>query len=178
VRVRRAAPGVVGPPGDRLMRAGGGDGTWHGPGRGASGPGRRTRQVLVRTRLVGICGTDVAVVGGGVPVRLPAVMGHEMVGEVVHAPEDIGSPARVTAWVVDPSLACGACDPCRRDLKHLCVNGGLMGRDRDGCFADPPGRAGRCPARGASRVDATRRGVRPGALHLRPCPAPARCRPA
>jgi 2-desacetyl-2-hydroxyethyl bacteriochlorophyllide A dehydrogenase len=92
-------------------------------------------QVLVRTRLVGICGTDVAVVGGGVPVRLPRVMGHEMVGEVVHAPEDSGvrTGDRV---VVDPSLACGACDPCRRDLKHLCVNGGLMGRDRDGCFAD------------------------------------------
>ena len=72
-------------------------------------------QVLVRTRLVGICGTDVAVVGGGVPVRLPRVMGHEMVGEVVHAPEDSGvrTGDRV---VVDPSLACGACDPCRRDL--------------------------------------------------------------
>jgi 2-desacetyl-2-hydroxyethyl bacteriochlorophyllide A dehydrogenase len=92
-------------------------------------------QVLVRTRLAGICGTDVAVVGGAVPVRLPRVMGHEMVGDVVDAPPGSGlcTGDRV---VVDPSLSCGSCDPCRRGLPHLCARGGLMGRDRDGCFVE------------------------------------------
>jgi 2-desacetyl-2-hydroxyethyl bacteriochlorophyllide A dehydrogenase len=38
--------------------------------------------------------------------------------------------------MIDPATACGYCDLCRRDRRHLCVNGGLLGRDSDGVFSE------------------------------------------
>jgi L-iditol 2-dehydrogenase len=89
---------------------------------------------LVRVTTAGICGTDLKVLGGQVAALRPVVLGHEVMGRVeVSAPGSaIPAGARV---VIDPSVHCGRCDVCLRDLPHLCRNGGLMGRDFDGGFA-------------------------------------------
>ena len=42
----------------------------------------RGKKALIRVRNVGICGTDVKIVSGGIPVDYPRVLGHEMVGVV------------------------------------------------------------------------------------------------
>jgi len=91
--------------------------------------------ILVRSRTVGICGTDVKVLTGAIPVDYPLIMGHEMVGEVVDAPPgSFVSPGdRV---LVDPASSCGWCDLCRRGRGHLCRNAGLMGREVAGVFAE------------------------------------------
>jgi len=89
----------------------------------------------VKVREVGICGTDLKILKGDVPVAYPRVLGHEMVGEVVEAPEG-ATFAPGDRVLVDPSVACGLCARCRRDDAHLCDRGGLMGRDRDGLFAE------------------------------------------
>ncbi len=92
-------------------------------------------EVVVRTRTVGICGTDVKVFKGAIPVAYPRVLGHEMIGEVVEAPP--GAPVAVGQRVlVDPASSCGWCHLCRRGRGHLCINAGLMGRDVDGVFAE------------------------------------------
>jgi threonine dehydrogenase-like Zn-dependent dehydrogenase len=106
-------------------------------------PRSRPAEALVRVRSAGICGTDLKVLSGKVPAHRPVVLGHEVMGvvEVPAAGSEIPVGARV---VIDPSLSCGACDVCERDLPHLCPRGGLMGRDRDGGFAEliavPPAR--------------------------------------
>ena len=84
-------------------------------------------QVLVRMTHSGICGTDRKIFDGEIPVHHPLIMGHEMAGELA----DGGG--RV---VVDPCLYCGACFYCRAGLTSLCPNGGLIGRDVDGGFAE------------------------------------------
>jgi L-iditol 2-dehydrogenase len=81
--------------------------------------------VLVRVAYSGICGTDLKIYKGSIPVRHPLIMGHEMVGELDHQ--------RV---VVDPGLYCGACSCCRAGHTSMCPNGGLIGRDADGGFAE------------------------------------------
>lgn len=92
-------------------------------------------QVLIRPQLVGVCGTDVKVFTGKIPVNYPRVMGHEMVGEVVSVPA--GSHLRPGMRVLlDPALSCGHCDLCRNSRPHLCRNAGLMGREVDGVFAE------------------------------------------
>lgn len=92
-------------------------------------------EVLVRPRQVGVCGTDVKVFVGAIPVAYPLVMGHEAVGEIVSVPT--GSHLRTGMRVlVDPASSCGFCDLCRNQKPHLCRNGGLMGRDLDGVFAE------------------------------------------
>jgi L-iditol 2-dehydrogenase len=90
---------------------------------------------LVRVDTVGICGTDVSIFNGKIPVDVPRVLGHELVGRVVQPGP--GTRRAVNARVlVNPSISCGQCSRCRDDREHLCPNGALIGRDRDGGFAE------------------------------------------
>jgi threonine dehydrogenase-like Zn-dependent dehydrogenase len=92
-------------------------------------------RALVQVSQAGLCGTDLKIASGQIPVRMPRVMGHEMTGRVVEpGPRQI-VPAG-TPVLVNPAVFCGYCDLCRRDLPHLCRNGALLGRDVDGCFAE------------------------------------------
>jgi 2-desacetyl-2-hydroxyethyl bacteriochlorophyllide A dehydrogenase len=62
-------------------------------------------------------------------------MGHEMMGEIVEASanESVHQGDRV---VIDPALSCGKCDLCKTRHAHLCLAGGLIGRDANGGFAE------------------------------------------
>jgi L-iditol 2-dehydrogenase len=90
---------------------------------------------VVRVAQAGICGTDVKIAAGDIPVPAGRVLGHEMTGWV-EAPGRRGVPPAGTAVMVNPATFCGRCDLCRRDLPNLCRGGGLLGRDADGCFAE------------------------------------------
>ena len=90
--------------------------------------------VLVGIKTVGICGTDLKILTGGIPVAYPRIMGHEMVGEVLDgAGSGLAAGSRV---MVDPAISCGSCALCRKGRTNLCLNGGLLGRDADGTFAE------------------------------------------
>jgi len=94
------------------------------------GPG----QVLVQVSHSGICGTDLKIFHGAIPVQYPRIMGHEMAGVVVEGGDDrIRNGQRV---IVDPCLFCGVCHACRAGRTSLCPNGGLVGRDANGGFAE------------------------------------------
>jgi len=93
--------------------------------------------VLVRTRSIGICGTDaeIAIDGIGVPPQGEErlVLGHESLGEVLEAPADSGlSPGELVVGVVrrpDP-LPCPA---CAADEWDMCQTGGFVERGILGC---------------------------------------------
>ncbi|MPZ51408.1 MAG: zinc-binding dehydrogenase [Acidimicrobiia bacterium] len=91
--------------------------------------------VLLEPEILGLCGTDIKVVHGDIPVPLPRALGHEVVGRVISNPTSVG-PEPGTRVLVDPSFSCGFCHQCVQLRPHLCTNGGLMGRDVDGVFAD------------------------------------------
>lgn len=90
---------------------------------------------VVRMEMLGLCGTDLSIVAGKIPVEMPRVMGHEGVGvvEVAGSTSAFGTGQRV---LINPGLFCDECDLCRRGYPNLCPNGGLLGRDIDGLFAD------------------------------------------
>ena len=90
---------------------------------------------LVRVAQASLCATDLAIVGGQAPARVPRILGHEMTGWV-ETPGPSGRVPRGTRVLVNPALFCGHCDLCARDLPQLCRNGGLAGRDADGGFAE------------------------------------------
>jgi 2-desacetyl-2-hydroxyethyl bacteriochlorophyllide A dehydrogenase len=91
-------------------------------------------QILVRVTHSGVCGTDLHIYEGAIPVRHPLIMGHEMIGEVVEGGDGaLRSGQRV---IVDPATYCGMCFNCRAGQTNLCPNGSLVGRDSNGGFAD------------------------------------------
>jgi 2-desacetyl-2-hydroxyethyl bacteriochlorophyllide A dehydrogenase len=99
-----------------------------------SPPPTPSGDAIVRVTQVGICGTDLKILNGGIPVEYPRIMGHEMIGEIID-PGDTGM-AEGQRVLIDPGIACGSCDMCRRGRRNICLRGGLMGRDVDGVFAE------------------------------------------
>ncbi len=96
-------------------------------------PRPRRGEALVRVRLAGICGTDLAMTEGYYPFT--GVPGHEFVGEVEAAPD---SPSWVGKRVVgEINVTCGSCLNCRRGLGHHCERRAVLGLiDRHGAFAE------------------------------------------
>lgn len=90
---------------------------------------------LVRIERVGLCGTDLKIVSGAVPVDRPRILGHELIGRVA-VPGQRNVVPEGSRVVIDPSIACGTCAVCRHDRPHLCPQGALMGRDVDGGCAE------------------------------------------
>jgi L-iditol 2-dehydrogenase len=83
--------------------------------RPAPGPG----ELLLRLRGCGLCGSDIAKLGDP-RARVPAVLGHEVVGDVVEAGDGVrgfGAGARVVAAHHVP---CGECHYCRRGSESMC----------------------------------------------------------
>src|SRR5437016_409899 len=75
-------------------------------------PGPIASHVLVRVTHSGVCGTDLKIYNGAIPVSYPRIMGHEMVGEIVEA-GDTHAFLPGERVIVDPELYCGACLPER-----------------------------------------------------------------
>lgn len=90
---------------------------------------------LVAPEVLGVCGTDLKIVSGAIPVAHPRILGHELVGRIVR-PGAQGRFAEGDRVLVDPAVSCGTCSLCRDDRGHLCPNGALRGRDVDGFFAE------------------------------------------
>jgi threonine dehydrogenase-like Zn-dependent dehydrogenase len=118
-------------------------------------PQPEEHEVLVRTRAVGICGTDVHLFGGqanynfdsaGVPIPLsvqPQVLGHEICGTVAEVGRAVADLKPGDPVVIDQALNCRSqritpfCDSCASGSSHQCFHyqeHGLTGKQ--GGFAE------------------------------------------
>jgi len=90
-------------------------------------------EALIKTRLAGICATDIKMTHGYYPFT--GVPGHEFVGEVAAAP---GHEGWVSQRVVgEINLVCGQCGACRAGRTHHCEQRRVLGiTDRDGVLAE------------------------------------------
>lgn len=94
--------------------------------------------VVVRVSKTTICGTDLAILKGGVPTAAPGrVLGHEATG-YISAVGPAVSDLRVGDHVIVPcTSSCGRCAPCRRGLYSSCERGGWqLGNTIDGVQAE------------------------------------------
>ena len=97
------------------------------------GPG----QVLLRVRACAVCRTDVHVLDGELPdPKLPLVLGHEIVGEVVATGKGatrFAPGARVgVPWL---GWTCGVCRYCLAGQENLCEKARFTGYQIDGGYA-------------------------------------------
>jgi len=89
----------------------------------APAPRPGTGQVLVRSVVVGICGSDTHAAHNRHPfIRLPYHPGHEVVGVVEAVADDVASVAPGQRVTVEPDLPCWACKPCTTGRENLCEN--------------------------------------------------------
>jgi threonine dehydrogenase-like Zn-dependent dehydrogenase len=99
-------------------------------------PTVRAGEVLVATRAVGVCRTDLELVTGELDdprwVRFPCIPGHEWSGEVVEIGEGVRSVVPGDRVVGEGMVPCLTCAPCRRGDTHLCENYDQVGFTRGG----------------------------------------------
>jgi Zn-dependent alcohol dehydrogenase len=85
----------------------------------AVGPG--PAEVRVRLRATGVCHSDLSVLTGVIPARLPAILGHEGAGEVIEVGAQVTAVSPGQHVVISWTPACGTCAECRRGLPFLCL---------------------------------------------------------
>ena len=95
-------------------------------------------QVLVRVHACGVCRTDLHIVDQELPnPKLPLILGHEIVGEVVrtgHQVQRFTIGERVgVPWL---GHTCGACRYCAKGRENLCDSALFTGYTIDGGFAE------------------------------------------
>jgi 2-desacetyl-2-hydroxyethyl bacteriochlorophyllide A dehydrogenase len=75
---------------------------------------------VVRVEATAVCGSDLHIYHGRHPVEPGFVIGHEFVGEVIAAGDEVRGVAVGDRVVGCFLVACGRCFFCRRGLFHLC----------------------------------------------------------
>jgi len=100
-------------------------------------PKPRAGEILIEVEACGVCRTDLHILEGEVPARLPMIPGHQAAGTVLAVGEGVERPAggdRVgVGWM---AYTCGACRFCRSGRENLCEKAAFTGRDRDGGYAE------------------------------------------
>jgi threonine dehydrogenase-like Zn-dependent dehydrogenase len=93
--------------------------------------------VLLRPRLIGLCGTDLSTFRGKNPlVGYPRIPGHEIAATIVETGAEV--PAAFEAGMnvtLYPNTNCGACASCLRGRTNACKFNQTLGVQRDGAMA-------------------------------------------
>lgn len=95
-------------------------------------------EVLLQTRLVGMCGTDLSTFRGKNPlVTYPRVPGHEIAAIIVQTGANV--PPRFhpgMSVTCSPYTACGECASCKRARPNACKFNQTLGVQREGAMAE------------------------------------------
>ncbi|UCF57314.1 MAG: alcohol dehydrogenase catalytic domain-containing protein, partial [Deltaproteobacteria bacterium] len=95
-------------------------------------------EVLIRTKSVGICGSDLEIFRGGfVQAVPPLILGHEACGIVEEVTEGVENVQVGDRVVVDPGIFCGKCEFCRKGAYWQCDSRDILGMQQyDGAYAE------------------------------------------
>ncbi len=93
-------------------------------------------EVLLLTRLIGLCGTDLSTFRGKNPlVSYPRIPGHEIAATIVEVGPNVPAEFRPGMDVtVHPLTQCGRCASCKRGRTNACKFNETLGVQRDGAM--------------------------------------------
>ena len=93
--------------------------------------------VLIRVAASGICHSDEHYRAGISRIdRFPVTLGHEIAGWIEKVGGDIKHVTRGDRVCVHYLAHCGSCEFCTRGLEQFCCTGEMIGKHRDGGYAE------------------------------------------
>ncbi|HEU0335182.1 MAG TPA: alcohol dehydrogenase catalytic domain-containing protein [Gaiellaceae bacterium] len=101
-------------------------------------PGRE--DVLVRSRVAGVCRTDLEIAAGQLTdprwVRFPVVPGHEWSGTVTAVGDDVAAVRPGDRVVCEGMIPCNRCRRCKAGETQICENYDQLGFTRGGGYGE------------------------------------------
>jgi threonine 3-dehydrogenase len=106
----------------------------------AKDPTPGERDVIVKVRMAGICGTDLHIYSWDEwsknRIRPPVILGHELVGDVVEVGPEVTRVKKGEYVSAECHITCGKCYQCKTGEAHICQDVKVLGVDMNGCFAE------------------------------------------
>jgi D-arabinose 1-dehydrogenase-like Zn-dependent alcohol dehydrogenase len=96
------------------------------------GPG----EVLVRVKAAGICHSDAHYRAGIGSTNHPLTLGHEVAGIVESVGSGVATHRVGDRVCLHYLVTCGSCRDCRAGREQFCATGHMIGKDRDGGYAE------------------------------------------
>lgn len=94
-------------------------------------------ELLVKIKVVGLCGSDRRVLSTGSPrLEFPAVIGHEFSGVIVEVGEGVNGWKSGERVVLNSSIPCGCCHACMHNRENLCKSQIVFGYQIHGGMAE------------------------------------------
>jgi D-arabinose 1-dehydrogenase-like Zn-dependent alcohol dehydrogenase len=94
-------------------------------------------EVLIRVAAAGICHSDAHYRAGISKIdHLPVTLGHEIAGRAEKVGSDVTHLSAGDRVCVHYLVHCGSCEFCVRGLEQFCRSGQMIGKDRDGGYAE------------------------------------------
>jgi len=96
------------------------------------------KEVLIKVKICGVCGSDVHSYKGKHPfVHPPIVLGHEFSGVIHQIGTRVNSFSPGDRVIVEPNIVCGKCYNCLQGRYNICTNLKVVGCvGYDGAFAE------------------------------------------
>lgn len=100
-------------------------------------PSPHSSDVLVAVKAAGICHSDAHYRAGRSPVHpLPLTLGHEVAGVIAKVGSAVDFFELGERVCVHYMATCGHCEYCQRGNEQFCTSGKMIGKYRDGGFAE------------------------------------------
>ena len=107
-------------------------------------PALKDDEVLVRVKVCGICGSDIAYYSGKSPLETPTgegpmILGHEFAGDIAKMGRKAAASGLLKTGdrvLGNPVQQCGVCPQCAQTNFNLCENKVTTGVSVDGAFAE------------------------------------------
>jgi len=93
-------------------------------------------EIVVRVQAAGICHSDAHYRSGVGSTNHPLTLGHEVAGVVAAVGAGVAMPRVGDRVCLHYLVTCGECGDCRAGREQFCTTGQMIGKDRDGGFAE------------------------------------------
>lgn len=92
-------------------------------------------EIVVDVQRTGICHTDAHYRAGTGKVNLPVTLGHEIAGVVSAIGDGVTDLREGQRVALHYLVSCGTCARCKRHGEQFCATGEMLGKERDGGYA-------------------------------------------